>query len=1100
MAKQWAEQVRQHAHQALSEHIERKGQLEDGFKLWKSLKKLHDIIPLSSALENLNETYITISEQDRKAKETLREARKTYDQLSQQLSSKNSSLSSFNEQRQTLSKLAEFLPKFREIFGDALPDEVNPYKSLQEVNKLLQDKIEELEKANRRKLEIDELLPRVEVFQKIFGLVDPSSLNPVKDLTDQNAKIAAERQIIAEHQLYMEGLNQFRETYLDQTPDEILKKITAVLNILGNEKIKNIEKIDELNCEYADLEHYAIADDRVYAKALEALYTEGVPFKRLHETFSSVVSDDRRQQLLTLFSAALSAPVVASIEDADKATKILETTRLTVPVFLKPILSEFALQGDIKHCDLMVYTFLVGRRTRQVEILLNPVLIDEEKQRIQADIEILGLRNEQIDSEMKLKSVESKLPELAASAINRDSENIVIQAKIRLDRISLDLQDFELRASDEARKAIDAAKHYIGAGGEMRHHELIEITIPKLVSEKNSLDERIEGLNVQVTEEATRALLAAKDYEKNGGDAELSRLNQEINILDVEIQFLQGQLKEINPTFIKALEDKSEKFATELENLNKTYFTDKLQLEEAIRFENNGHVVFMDVEPLTREKLANDLKIAQSRLQNIDFNRANSYIQLTKAEQRNLADQIATAEGNRNQADSCIKIAQKSIDLLSTQIAELEPFIEALHDMVAMIRTQHAKIAGFGDEIRHNFQDGAVHPEILGYAETIRLACIGERTKTTQEVYGAIANMKVSIEELSIDTKHLISLDKARQKARTEFEQRRGEFCDKARNGEIKGLHNLEVEQIETANTLEELNAIHKLKDKIDAQIREREANLQKLREVMESNKAATIDSLARFARQAKMNLDILDKVMKRKPTARFIVKAEIASEERIRHIIEALIAEIEDRESAVRERSGATLNVDIEQRNKSYKEMIHSQIYRNIFINPQVSFIHTAIRDGETPLTEPGSKLSTGQHTALAMMWLVRQAEYAQNRVAQMYGTKKEQRAAIKGSQRIMFFDGLFSNLSNESYINAAFHGLKDVGDNFQLIGLIHNPHYVNNKDIFPAHLVGKRKLAKTSNTERVFVAVEPWQEDNGMIVYTSAYKHNEGSSNAET
>jgi hypothetical protein len=288
------------------------------------------------------------------------------------------------------------------------------------------------------------------------------------------------------------------------------------------------------------------------------------------------------------------------------------------------------------------------------------------------------------------------------------------------------------------------------------------------------------------------------------------------------------------------------------------------------------------------------------------------------------------------------------------------------------------------------------------------------------------------------------------------------------------------------------LNAIHDLKGKIEAQIKEHEAKLQKFRELMESNKMATVDSLARFARQARNNLAILDKVMKRKPNARFIVKAEIASEERIRQIIESLIAEIEDRESAARERSGATLNEDIERRNKSYKEMIHNQIYRNIFIDPQVTFIHTAIRDGETPLTEPGSKLSTGQHTALAMMWLVRQAEYAQDRVAQMYGSRKEKRAAMKGAQRIMFFDGLFSNLSNEKYINAAFHGLKDVGDNFQLIGLIHNPHYVNNKDIFPAHLVGKRKLAKSGDKERVFVAVEPWQEDNGMIVYTSAYKHN--------
>lgn len=1099
-AKQWAEQAREKAQQALNEHNEKKGKLEDGFRLWKRLKDQHDIISLPSALDDLIDTFKAVSEQDHKAKESLSEARAKHKQLSEQYSKENSTLTKLQEQHQVLSRLAAFLPKFREIFGDVAPDTLNPQKSLQDDNNLLQNKNQELDKANRRKSEIDALIPNVAIFQKLFGDVDPSTLNPVKALTDHNTKIAAEQQIMVEHQPYIAALNKFREAYPDQTPGELLQKVTETRSALGNEKTKNVERIEEFKAELADLDQYAVADDRVYATALEALHTEGISFERLHETISAAVNDDRRRQLLTLFSAALSAPVVTSIEDADNATRTLETAGLTVPVFLKPMLIQFAQRGDIKLSEGIAYTFLVGRRTRQVEILLNPALIAEEKLRIQNDIAAIGLRNDVIDNELIVQSEESKLLELATSAIQRGSEIKFNEAHIRLERMNLELPEFEDRASDAARKSIEAAKQYIAAGGDASYHELIEHIIPRLDREKQNIEERIETLNKQVTEEAIRSLHAAKDYKNNGGDTELNRLSQEIEILDLQVKSLKEQLEDLGPTISATLEVNVEKFAAELDKLKKSYYTDKQQLEAAISFENDGHVAFMQDEPVTRNGLNNDFKAAQRRLENIDFERADSYIQMTKAEQRSPADQLAEAESKRGQAKTCMENAQKKIDNLSSQIAELGPFIEAMHDMVVMIRSQHAKIAVFSDDIRQCIQDGAVHPEILGFAEAIRLACLGDRASTSVEVHAAIANLKVAVEELEIDTKHLLSLDKARQKTRTEFEQRRGEFCDKARSGEIKGLHSLEIEQIEDARTLEQLNAIHDLKGKIEAQIKEREANLQKIRELMESNKTATVDSLARFARQAKLNLDILDKVMKRKPNARFIVKAEMASEERIRQIIESLIAEIEDRESAARERSGAALNDDIERRNKSYKEMIHAQIYRNIFIDPQVSFIHTAIRDGETPLTEPGSKLSTGQHTALAMMWLVRQAEYAQDRVAQMYGTRKEQRAAMKGAQRIMFFDGLFSNLSNESYINAAFHGLKDVGDNFQLIGLIHNPHYVNNKDIFPAHLVGKRKLAKSGDKERVFVAVEPWQEDNGMIIYTSAYKHNSGDDHAET
>jgi hypothetical protein len=1103
-AKKWAEEARKKTQQALTEHIEKTSKLDGEFRLWKNLKYKHGIISLPSALDDLIETFETVSAQDREAKNSLTDARARREQLSDQFSKKNSSLMKFQEQHQFLSGLAGFLPKFQEIFGDVEPDTLNPQKSLQDENKLLQSKNLKLVEANRHKLDIDELMPNVATFQKIFGEVDPSTLNPVKALMDHNSKIASEQQNMDGHRPYLVALNKYREKNPGQTPDEWLQKVAEVRSDLSNEKRKNTERIGELNGELADLDKYAVADDRVYAKALATLQAAGTSFERLHETVTNAVSGDRRQQLLTLFSAALSAPVVSSIEDAEQATKTLETANLTVPVFFKSALSLFIQQGEIKVSGAIAYNFLVGRHTRQVEILLDPALIEAEKVRIQTNINQLTSRNKDINTDLASVSEESDSVKLAVSAkdaIKRDSENKFKEAEVNLDRMNVELSSFEVRASDDARKSIEAMRQYIKVGGVTIYQELTEVIIPQLVAEIKNIDERIEELNAQVTEEANRALLAAKDYKKHGGDAELNRLAQEIGILDPQVKTLKDQIEDLVRNISEVLEMTEARFTAELNKLKDTYATDKLQLEAAITFEKKGNDVFMQIAPETRKGLENDIGIAQRRLENIDFDRANSYIQMTKVEERSPADQLADAEGKRNQAKTREINAQQKINNLTGQIAVLIPFVEAMHEMILVIRAQNAKIAVFSDDIRQRIHDGAVHPEILRYAEAIRLACLGDSASTSEEARTAIANLKGVVEELEIDTKHLLALSNACKKTRKEFEERRGEFCGKARSGEIKGLHVLEIELIENATTLEQLISIHELKGKIEEQIKEREANLQKIREVMESNKAATVDSLAHFARQAKLNLEILDRVMKRKPDARFIVKADMASEERIRQIIESLIAEIEDRESAARERSCASLNEDIERRNKSYKEMIHSKIYHNIFIDPQVSFIHTAIRDGETPLTPPGTGLSTGQHTALAMMWLVRQAEYAQDRVAMMYGTRKEQRAALKGSQRIMFFDGLFSNLSNESYINAAFHGLKDVGDNFQLIGLIHNPHYVNNKDIFPVHLVGKRKLAKRGDKERVFVAVEPWQEDNGMIMYTSAFKHNSGGGDhAET
>jgi hypothetical protein len=1102
-AQEWAVKAKESSKKKHDEHIGRAGLFNNDFALWNELKAKHGLITLPSALEDLNKAFRTAHEQDRNAKQALTEARGNYRQLSDQLSKKKSRLETSERQHKTLSGLAASMPTFQEIFGAVDPETLNPQKSLKDANQSAAAKESEMNKANSAQSVFDALIPRVATFQKIFGEVDPSTLNPTKALTDHKDKISTEQQIMDGELPYFEALNIFQETFPNQTPDEWLKETADVRNNLGNEKRENTKRVEGLEKELGDLDKFAVADNRVYSNALDELQAEGVPFERLHETITQAVKGSRRQQLLSLFSGALSAPVVSTLDDADRATKILEAARLTVPVFFKPTLSQFVQQGEVTLDGAIAYTILVGRHTRQVEILLNPDLIEEEKSRIQADIQTHSLRNKEIDKELAKVSEESQPVKLAVSAkdaIKRGSEKTFNAAKAQLEMMNAELADFEFRASSAAINSIEAMKQYRNAGGEKSYNELVEI-ISRLVSEKRIIEELIETLNVQVTEVANRALHAAKDYKKLGGDTELNRLAHDIEILGPEVEVLKSQVEEIDRSIREVLEGASEVWAQKLGKLNETYSIDKRHLETAIAFEEAGSVEFMQQESTVRQKLIGDLDVAQRRLENIDFKRANSYIQATRVEERSLADQLAEAEHERDQAGIKGYEAERQVNNLSGQISTLIHFVEAIHEMVVVIRSQNSKIVHFSDDIRQRMQrDGAVHPEILGYVEDLHLACLGDRASTSDATRATIANLKVEVEELEIDTKQLLNLSNACAKARRDFGEKRKEFCDKVRKEEIKGLHTLEIEEIEKANTLEQLISIHALKGKIEAQIREHEANLKIFISTMESNKSATVDSLARFARNAKINLAILDKVMKRRPDARFIIQAEMASEERIQQIISSLIADIEDRERAARERSGPALNSDIESRNKTYKELINFKIYHDIFIDPKVTFIHTSIYAGrESPLTAPGAGLSTGQHTALAMMWLVRQAEYAQARVVAMSGTRKEQQAAMKGSHRIMFFDGLFSNLSNEGFIDTAFEGLKDVGDNFQLIGLIHNPYYVNNKDIFPAHLVGKRKMAKSNEKERFFVAVEEWQKDNGVIVYTSAYKHNPDSDHAK-
>jgi len=492
-----------------------------------------------------------------------------------------------------------------------------------------------------------------------------------------------------------------------------------------------------------------------------------------------------------------------------------------------------------------------------------------------------------------------------------------------------------------------------------------------------------------------------------------------------------------------------------------------------------------------RELLVASQVAYQTALSGIDFKRAARYVALTHTQDRSFTERLAIVQQQLAMAIAGLAPMRSRLVEIDFRVAQIRPFVELLHDLAQTLLDRHAQLAILPDDLRVKAARLALDPTVLKSAQDLQLACLGHQAGTTDEVRATIYNLSVTVSAIELNTSQIATLRRDLVRVRREFEQERNEYCRRARNGNIKGLQINEIEKIENARTASDLGRLHDLKEVIARQVESERAAVQKISESMQSNKIATIDNLVQLARQAEVNLRILHTVMKRHPAACFKIDVQVASEEKIGDIINRLVSEIQDRETTIRDRSVAVSNGDIGERDDDYRSLIHDRIYKDMFLAPSVHFVHTAIRpNGEALFTAPGAQLSTGQHTALAMMWLVRHAEYAQARAVMTLGTKREQKAALKGAQRIMFFDGLFSNLSNESYIDAAFHGLKDVGESFQLIGLIHNPYYVNNPRIFPVHLVGKKRRDKNIGRERTFMTFKRWQADNGVAFYTSALK----------
>ncbi|MCL4470099.1 MAG: hypothetical protein M1547_02955 [Gammaproteobacteria bacterium] len=1103
--REWANEAAKQAEADRTGHIKRSSECQAGFALWQRLTKAQDLIPLNEVRDALVQRHTNASRTDEEAYRNLEQANSSLREKRGELGRESEKLVRAEKHMNKLDELAASMPTFREIFGDADPANLNPQGEMQSLQGALSQNQRLLENAYANKQELADLQPKVRSFLDLFGDVDPVSLNPSKDLQDHLQAITIEDSLVSEHQPFIEALAYFREQYQGLTPDVWLAQAADQRRALNEERVGNDNKLGDLNGELADLAAFGAADDRVYSKALKLLGENGILFDRLHDLTSMTVTGNRLKQCLTLFSAALSAPVIESIDVAGEAARLLEEAKLTVPIFLKPALERFLSDGEIHLSGEIAHTLWVGRHTRQVAILLNPSLIEEETGRIQEQINDLVNRNGAITrllAEISEESDAIKTAIDAKEAIRRNSERIHSEAWTRRDTLQKDTEGFERRASTEAQEAISSMKRFLKAGGDVQYKKLTEEIIPGFEEEKIRNDSRLRELANQTTEPALRALHLAKDFQREGGEASLANAQAEAAALSQIVESLGQIVSELDGQVNGELNRAATNAAAALGLINKTYELEKRDLDTAILFEQEGLVAFMKDSPTKQQELDTAIATAQARLQGIDFDRAERYIQSTRTEERSLSDLIAEAQGKRDEARKAEEEADKEIARIEGDMVFMTPFMEAMHEMVAAIRTQHAKVSMFSEDIRRLMQTSTISdPEILGYAETIRIACLGDIPGIEQGIRAAMLNLKQCVSELEINTGNLQRLDEARKRHSREYAQRRDEFCDRARRGEIKGLNQLEISTIAEAKTIEKLQRIQETRDKIEAQISEFESNLGKIREAMEANKKASINSLASFARQATLSLDIMDRVMRNTPKARFHVEAPVADGKQIERIIEGLLGQIEEKERLVRERGVALLNEDIERKTADNKQLIHDTIYRQIFsardqdenlVMPKVYFTHASIRGMEkVPFTDRG--LSTGQRTALAMMWLIKQAEFAIARAAALYSTRKEQKAAMKGAQRIMFFDGLFSNLSNEDYINDAFQGLRGIGENFQLIGLIHNPYYVNNKDIFPVHLVGKKKVANKGHPERerVFVSIEPWQDDNGMILYTSAYKH---------
>ncbi|MBF0200976.1 MAG: hypothetical protein HQK66_06645 [Desulfamplus sp.] len=242
---------------------------------------------------------------------------------------------------------------------------------------------------------------------------------------------------------------------------------------------------------------------------------------------------------------------------------------------------------------------------------------------------------------------------------------------------------------------------------------------------------------------------------------------------------------------------------------------------------------------------------------------------------------------------------------------------------------------------------------------------------------------------------------------------------------------------------------------------REKE-NYERVAHTEETLRSGLADDLTRLTDKAHDNFIILKKILKsytKSSGASFDVKVTIAGRDNIKEAIEGIIRAVKSKhelyiegDGKVIEKSPSRLKRDDGEYYGDLRTLISRDCYRQIFINPEIRFIHPEIRNGSPTIYVNDGSISNGQRSALALLWVVALADFA----VQRKNHEDRSRGVLQTGGRTSSFlliDGLFSQLSDENLISLSMKSLPDTEGNFQIIGFIHSPTYVHQHDfkVFP-------------------------------------------------
>lgn len=940
----------------------------------------------------------------------------------------------FLSQQQTLQGLLPDWEQFKANFGDDVPSaarqrhidakaQAEEALSLHdarttEVGTSLENTRRETDAAARKQLILEQEAQRftewqeqIKDYRARFGQTSPIGLerslrSTLKQVSDQEKVTIVALEACRQG---VQDINDFQQSVPAQTPADWLRWAEAERASGASHKAKLNDQRFRLEKRLEKLNTESVAPAEVAEDALLHLDQAQIRYVPLHAFITNLeLGGSRQRDLLGVFSALLFAPVTDG-SDAAAAAAILYKSELPVPVFLTSGLEQYCRNANLSApTELERHGLLAGQLTRQVECIVDPGLVERERVEIRDRLADIVGQLVKLNTQLTPLAPEGSLSQLARradTAIKNESPARFTALTSEVEKLTPQRVELEEALSEAHVAAIRAAEGFEKAGGEERHSNLL---------------------------------------------LELRTLTEELATLDELRQQLEGELADLKaarPGLSQAVETA---YPMTLQSL----------LSNAERFlDDDGPRFLASAEARAAELLERLDRSDRRATFGQSFPRAQLHIQYQQGAMgrdsfdiRLEQNQLAADAAVRKRADCTSRIA-----LLKEEIPSLQELVRAIDLAAYAILQKYPKIRGLrvaANDMPPSDMQLNGHPlwaAAGSLMEAIRIHGLAEDITSRATALATVANEM----HLDSDLAELQKLRRATDIASTAFEEAvqattRSDGLTPAEQDVLKEMASRKdvIALVAFDRTYTEL--LHRAVD-----------GLELLATTLNGANQYFSEDIVRIIDEAMGNLKVLQDVAKTDPPntiSHFLLKAETVEPHEVKRIIEQIIALVDREERNLDEdrKIGAAPSEEAYQ--KTLAGQIRKKIYRSLFKNPSIHFKNSSIRPRGQADILGDDNVSTGEKNALLMMWQLRLATYRMELAARRGATAIARRKMRMRSQTIMIIDGLFSNLSEPSLIRSVMASLTTTRGQFQLIGLVHDPKYQNDFDLFPVLLLGHK------------------------------------------